>query len=118
MVVDVSDAVRAGAQQAVAAGAAEREAETSLRYARRAVHADELTEDRRTLACVDAIVAKVTRQPGELTRGTLRASMGARQRDVFGEAFDRAIGGGLIDERNEPGQGEERARLYPARAPR
>jgi len=118
MVVDVSDAVRTGAQRALAASAAEREAETSLRYAQRAVHADKLTEDRRTLACVDAIVAKVTRKPGELTRGKLRASMGARQRDFFGEAFDRAIDFGVIEERSQPGQGEDRARLYPKGARR
>lgn len=109
----MSDAVRKQAQVTIEAVSAKREAETSMRYARRVAQADEFTDERRVIHCVDAIVDKVRREPGEWTRGKLRMWVGIGRRDVFGEAFDKAAAAGRVLERSEPGQGSDRVRLYP-----
>lgn len=115
-IVDISDAVRRHAQAAVRAEGARTEAETSSRLARRAGETAIHVEKIRVVEAAKAMADKVWReQGGKLTRGGLRSWVGAGRRDVFGEAFDMAVAAKWIEERTEPGQGDDKDRIWPGR---
>lgn len=113
MVVDTSDAVRTWAEGRIGDVAARREDATAARLARRAVRSDAAVEQDREFRVVARLVDVIKSNPGGLSPGKARAQITATLRDYFDVALQIAVEKGWIVERHEPGQGDDKVRLFP-----
>ena len=112
---DSSDAVvemgaRLRAEQARAASRFETD-----RHARHAVASASAVEADRARKTARKVARIVQADPG-ITRTTLRRRLSAGRRDVLDDALELAVAVEWIVERSEPGQGNDRHAIYPARS--
>ena len=104
-----SDAVRRHAQTIVAEDERAKESQTSARLARRQVAGAAAVEGWRTVEAAKRIKDKVEAEPG-VTVSKLRRKL---QSKYFEYGLDHALSEKWVEERLEPGQGQDKRALYP-----
>jgi hypothetical protein len=112
MVMDTSDAVRAGVLTEVHKADQEREHATSEKLARRQVHAAERTHEWHVVEAARAIHRKV-RRAGSIAPGPARSSLSRPQRELWEPALEHALDQGWVTDHEEPGQGTPKHVLEP-----
>jgi len=113
VVVDTSDAVRKHAQTVIAEAYGRRDIASAVRQADREIVKLGRIEDHVVERLARSITRHVLARPGELTPRAAKKTTAGRDRDHRDGALEYALERGWIEVRTEPGQGEERIRLWP-----